>query len=163
MKPQQKIMALLALMCLVCFASGNGLTQAPIPRKNEAVNLHYELTLSKCKNGACHVEPADKGEISISLEPEDRSYAWGCDTVTYKIGTIYYYFYLLASHNSQKNSRVLAVTLAGRLNDAKQITWAQKYLSKPTWKTFPILSVSGNSYSDNGDTVTPKLDVQVFP
>jgi hypothetical protein len=163
MKSQQKVLAFSALMCLVCFATRDGLTQTPIPRKFEAINVRYELALSKCRNGACHVEPAGKGEISISLDPEDRSFSWGCDTVTDKIGAITYYFYFLASHNSRKGSRVFAVTLAGRLYDSKQVTWAQKYLSKSTWRTFPILSVSGNEYSDNGDTVTPKLDVQVLP
>jgi hypothetical protein len=100
--------------------------------------------------------------VSISLDPEDLFYSWGCETATDKVGPMYYYFYLLASHNSRKGTRVLSAHLAGRFWDARQVTWAEKSLSKPSWRAFPLLTVIGNEYSDNGETVTPRLDVKVL-
>lgn len=162
MRTQRKVLAFSALVCLACLNTGKGSAQTAVPRKYETVNLSYELSLSKCRNGACRVEPGGKGETPIQLEPEDRSYSWGCETATDRIGTMTYYFYFLASHDSRKGNRVFAVTLAGRYETARQVTWAQKSWTRTSWIAFPTVSISGNRYSDAGETITPTLKVKLL-
>jgi hypothetical protein len=46
----------------------------------------------------------------------------------------------------------------GTLN-GKQLTWGEKSFSHERWSAFKMASVSGTSYSENDESVTPTLTV----
>jgi hypothetical protein len=134
--------------------------------KREWVTLGYELTLSKCRNGSYHTESIIKDQMSFHLEPETPTFSWDYTGLTSQTGDLTYYLRFNVSHNSRKKEgRNLWIGFGGRQgispND-KQVTWAEKSCTRSSWAACPSVSVSGNAYSDRGETVTPTLAVKIL-
>ncbi|MGP8260011.1 MAG: hypothetical protein ACLQM6_08685 [Acidobacteriaceae bacterium] len=166
MRALRRSIILSVLICLCIATLAYCEIQKNTATKQEAVNITYELILSKCQNGKCHLESVAKDQVNIQFEAETPSFAWGYEGREVRIGDITYFFRFKAVHDSKdKNSRFMFVGFAGRLgtpDNDKQVTWGEKQVSRISWQTLPIVSVLGNTYTDGGDTVTPRIDVKIL-
>lgn len=134
--------------------------------KTEEVRLGYELILTKCRGSFCHSDSVAKGEVHLSLEEEDASFAWGYDAVEVHGGNLAYQLRFKASRASKEKGveRALDIGFSGRTGtlSGKQLTWAQKTSTDKRWETSPTMSVSGKAYSEGDETITPTLHVTVL-
>jgi len=108
-----------------------------------------------------------RGEIEVRLEDENRSFAWGNEGSKVHTGNFTYYLRFKASRrlNGSRVQRALDVGFAGRVetpSENKQVTWADKLFTDVEWETFPMMSVSGKTYSNGEETVSPTLQVKVL-
>ena len=166
MKFRPNLLVLTACLNILLAFSAYCSAQVSVGTKQEWVTLGYELTLSKCRNGSCVTESATKGKVSTQLEAESPSSSWNYEGVTSPTGDMTYYLRFKVSHNSKKTEeRDLWIGFGGRQgispND-RQVTWAEKSCSRSSWVAIPSVSVSGNAYSDGGETVTPTLKVKIL-
>jgi hypothetical protein len=131
---------------------------------SEEVKLSYELVLNKCKEGSCKAESAARGEVSLSLQPEDPTFAWGYTAVEEFAGYIHYQLRFEAKWIREHSStqRRLIVGFSGR-NAREFVTGGEKNFSGKTWKSFQTMKINGDTYSKNEEEVTPTIIVKVVP
>lgn len=134
--------------------------------KAEEVRLGYKLTLTKCKGTCCHTDSVANGETQLSLYYEGPSFYWGYDSLEQRAGSLIYQPWFKVSRASKGNrfERALAVGFVGREGtmSGTQVTSGEKIFIRKKWEAFPTVSVSGKSYSEGDETITPTLRVTVL-
>jgi hypothetical protein len=160
----------MGLGCILCciLAQNALIAQTPRTQKRESVRLAYELLLSECQKGNCSDRSISSGQEYIELDPDpepptDSNNAWGYNTETYRVGNITYFLRFFASHDS--SGRHFSIGYSGRQgspHNDKQVTYAIKNITNASWKAFPVMSVKGQSYSDDDKIITPRLVVKVI-
>jgi hypothetical protein len=133
--------------------------------KTEEVRLGYELVLTKCRGSSCHSVPTLKGNVRLSLEPEDPSFLYDYKAVEDHAGSLQYQLRFEAWHGlkGQAYGRALRIGLSGRIETPfKQLTRAEKLFTGKTWQTLTGMAISGNTYSEGEETITPTLRVTVL-
>jgi hypothetical protein len=153
------------LSCLLLPGGSRALPQRADATGTEGVKLSYQLILTKCRGSSCHSETAAKGEVDLSLELEDPSFLYDYKATEAHAGDMAYQFRFEAWHalKGQAYARALQIGFSGRIGtlSGRQVAWAEKSFKAKEWKALPSMSVSGDSYSEGGETITPTLQVSV--
>jgi hypothetical protein len=130
------------------------------------VGLSYQLILTKCRGTSCHSGTAARGEVHLSLEPEDTSFLYDYKATEEHAGGMAYQFRFEAWHalKGQAYGRALRIGFSGRIGtlSGRQLAWAEKSFQAKEWKALSSMSVSGDSYSEGDERITPSLQVSVL-
>jgi hypothetical protein len=143
-----------------------GVPQKPNTVEAEEVRLGYDLVLTKCRGTSCHAESVAKGAVRLTLYYEDPDLYWGYDSFEQQAGELLYQSWFKASRVSKGGGfeRTLGCGFVGRVGtmSGKELTSAQKVFTGREWAGFPPMSVSGRTYSEGEDRITPTLRVRVL-
>jgi len=153
------------LLCLMFRGASGTVPQKVDTTKREELRLGYELILTRCRGSSCRTVSALKGEVRLLLEIDDPSSMWGYEAVEEHVGKLEYQLRFWGWHalRGQAYGKALRIGFAGRvLTPFKQLTWAEKSLTRKKWVAFPVMSVSGNTYSEDGEQITPTLRVTLL-
>ncbi len=136
---------------------------APFPTQTEPVRIAYELTLNRCKDHSCHIETATRSEVQVTLEEEEPNFLTNYVPIEVHVSSLAYQLRFNLRRVSKKNQveRSLTIGFSGRIGtlSGHQLTWGEKSFRSEKWSTFKMASVSGSSYSENDESVTPTLTV----
>ena len=132
--------------------------------RTEGVKVSYTLLLNKCTATSCHLENAGQADAYINLEAEDSTFSWGYGTMDEHSGNVEYQlrFHVSRTLKDKQFERSLVVGFSGRIGTltGKQVTWSEKRFRGKNWDSFKMSSVSGTPYPENGETITPTLQVR---
>jgi len=133
------------------------------PTQTEPLRIAYELSLNKCREHSCHAETATRSEVQVTLEEEEPNFLTNYVPIELHVGSLAYQlrFNLRRVLKTNQTERSLTIGFSGRMGTltGKQLTWGEKSFSKEKWSAFKMASVSGTSYSENEESVTPTLTV----
>jgi hypothetical protein len=136
---------------------------APSPTQTEPLRIAYELSLNRCSGHSCHPEIATRNEVQVTLEEEESNFLTVYVPIEVRVGSLAYQLRFDLRRVSKKNQveRSLTMGFSGRMTTltGKQLTWGEKSFKNEKWDAFKMASVSGNSYSENDESVTPTLTV----
>lgn len=135
----------------------------PYPTQTEPLRIVYELSLNRCRGHSCHAETATRNEVQVTLEEEEPNFLTNYVPIELHVGSLAYQlrFNLRRVAKTNQIQRSLTIGFSGRMGTltGKQLTWGEKSFSKEKWSAFKMASVSGASYSENEESVTPTLTV----
>jgi hypothetical protein len=135
----------------------------PPPTQTEPLRIAYELSLYRCREHSCHAETATRSEVQVTLEEEEPNFLTNYVPIEVHVGSLAYQLRFNLRKVSMKNQieRSLTIGFSGQMETltGKQLTWGEKSFSHERWSAFKMASVSGTSYSENGESVTPTLTV----
>ncbi|MGC0774136.1 MAG: hypothetical protein WB543_14480, partial [Candidatus Acidiferrum sp.] len=133
------------------------------PPQSEPLRVVYELSLNRCREHSCHAETATRSEVQVTLEEEEPNFLTNYVPIEVHVGGLTYQLRFNLRRVSKKNQieRSLTIGFSGRMGTltGKQLTWGEKSFSHERWSAFKMASVSGTSYSENDESVTPTLTV----
>lgn len=132
--------------------------------RTEGVKVSYTLLLNRCIASSCHVENAGQADAYINLTAEGRGFSWGYGTMDEHSGNVEYQLRFTVSRTlkDKQFERSLVVGFSGRIGtlSGKQVTWSERAFRGKNWDSFKMSSVSGTSYPEDGETITPTLQVR---
>jgi hypothetical protein len=132
--------------------------------RTEGVKVSYTLLLDKCTATSCHLENAGQADAYINLTAEDSTFSWGYGTMDEHSGNVEYQLRFKVSRTlkDKQFERSFVVGFSGRIGTltGKQVTWPEKGFRGKNWDSFKMSSVSGPSYPEDGETITPTLQVR---
>ena len=148
---------------LLPFALLFAMVGVPYPPQSEPLRIVYELSLNRCREHSCHAETAARSEVQVTLEEEEPNFLTNYVPIEVRVGSLAYQLRFNLRRVSKKNQveRSLMIGFSGRMGTltGKQLTWGEKSFSHERWSAFKMASVSGTSYSENDESVTPTLTV----
>jgi hypothetical protein len=101
--------------------------------------------------------------VQVTLEEEEPNFLTNYVPIEVHVGSLAYQLRFNLRRVSKKNQteRSLTIGFSGRMGTltGKQLTWGEKGFSHERWSAFKMASVSGTSYSENDESVTPTLTV----
>ncbi len=132
----------------------------------EMVHLGYELTLTRCKANDCHTDSAAKGVADIALTTQGADGMSGTQTVQMHTAGVDYSVVIKASSDtsSSAQSRHVDVTLTGLKSSGESAGLsfkAHEAANCVAWNTLPLMTLPADTYTENGEQVTPALHLKV--
>jgi len=127
--------------------------------KPETVRLGYELTLTSCRASDCHTDSVAKGVTDIALKTPDADGASGAQTVQMLADGVNYVAEIKAW--SQVRGRHIDVTLTGEKSSGLSFR-AHEAANCVAWDTLPLMTLTADPYTENGEQVTPALHLKVI-
>ena len=128
----------------------------------ETVHLGYELTLTSCKASDCHTDSVAKGVADIVLNVQSADGLSGVQTVQMQADDVNYTAEIKASSgtSSSAQGRHVDVMLTGAKSSGLTFS-AHEAANCVAWDTLPLMTLTADPYTDNGEQVTPALHLKV--
>jgi len=132
--------------------------------QTETVRIGYELTLTRCKASDCHTDSAAKGETDVVLTAQGTDGSSGISgTQVLQTRAEGASFTTVIRAWNKPQGRGLDITLTGQADATGASFHTHQRAVCVAWNTLPVTTLTADSYTEDGEQVTPALHLKVIP